>query len=262
LLSLSHLDAAVPFLLGALLVSHANGVQGQRSWVAEAFPAGERMLFEGRYGFISLGDATMTVLPDEIVRGAVSRALQLTISANLIGVYRINDRFVSWVDCTTGFSSRFTQEYDESNQQHSNVYEIFPDSGFFRQTGIDSLMPTVVEPLDETAFLYWVRTLDLEPGDTLRLERYFRPDRNPITVAVLTRDTIDVPAGRFPTLVVQPTIPDGGLLFSEKAEARVWLSDDDRRLVVQIKVKLLSFATVALRLKEFEIPEQPPSCHQ
>ncbi|MEJ2238539.1 MAG: DUF3108 domain-containing protein, partial [Gemmatimonadales bacterium] len=79
-------------------------------------------------------------------------------------------------------------------------------------------------------FLYWVRTLDLEPGDTLRSERYFRPDRNPITVAALVRDTIDVPAGRFATLVVQPTIPDGGLLFSEDAEARVWLSDDHRRL--------------------------------
>jgi hypothetical protein len=51
------------------------------------------------------------------------------------------------------------------------------------------------------------------------------------------------------------------LLFSEEAEARVWLSDDDRRLVVQMKVKLLSFATVALRLKEFEVTEEPASCN-
>jgi hypothetical protein len=218
------------------------------------------MLFEGRYGFISLGDATMNVLPNDTVHGTVSRHLQLTINASLIGVYRINDRFESWVDCATGYSRRFIQEYDESNQQHSNVYEIYPDSGFFQQTGTDSVTPTVQEPLDETAFLYWVRTLDLEPGDTLRLDRYFRPDRNPITIAVLARDTIDVPAGRFATLVVQPTIPDGGLLFSEEAEARVWLSDDDRRLVVQMKVKLLSFATVALRLKEFDVPEEPASC--
>jgi hypothetical protein len=184
----------------------------------------------------------------------------LTISASLLGVYRINDSFESWVDCSNGFSRRFIQDYDESNQQHRNVYDIFPDSGIFRQSGIDSTMPTVREPLDETAFLYWVRTLDLEPGDTVRLDRYFRPDRNPITISVLGRDTLDVPAGRFETVVVQPTIPDGGLLFSEEAEARVWLSDDDRRLVVQMKVKLMGFATVALRLKEYEVPSGKTGC--
>jgi len=202
----------------------------------------------------------MTVQPPDTVHGALTSHLRLTISASLIGLYRIDDSFESRVDCTTGFSRRFIQDHDESNQQHKNVYDIFPDSGFFRQSGIDSVMLTVKEPLDETAFLYWARTLDLEPGDTLRLNRYFRPDRNQITIAVLERDTLDVPAGRFATLVVQPTIPDGGLLFSEEAEARVWLSDDERRLVVQMKLKLLGFATVALRLEEYDMPEVGSSC--
>ncbi len=246
-------------MLGILLVCHGAPARAQ-SWISERFPVGEQLLFEGKYGIISLGDASMAVLPPDTVQGALSRHLQLTINANLIGLFRINDSFESWVDCTMGFSRRFIQDYDESNQQHQNVYDIFPDSGFYRQSEIDSVIPTVAEPLDETAFLYWVRTLDLEVGDTLRLDRYFRPDRNPITIAVLGGDTLDVPAGRFETIVIQPTIPDGGMLFSEDAEARVWISNDDRRLVVQMKVKLMGFATVALRLKEFEVPEKRVYC--
>jgi hypothetical protein len=235
------------------LLSHGAAAMGQESWV-ERFPVGETMQFDGRFGIISLGDAGMQVLPPDTLSGDSLRRLLLTIDANLIGVYKIRDRFESWVDRATGYSRRFVQDYDESNQQHQNVYEIFADSGFYRQSGIDSVIPTVPEPLDETAFLYWVRTLDLTPGDTLQFDRYFRPDRNPVTIAVLGLDTLDMPAGRFETIVVQPTIPDGGLLFSEEAESRVWLSDDDRRLVVQMKVKLAGFATVALRLKQFEIP--------
>ena len=159
------------------------------------------------------------------------------------------------MDHRHGLSRRFVQDYNESNQVRRNEYDIFPDSGFYRQSDIDSTMPTVSDPLDETAFLYWVRTLDMEVGDTLVIDRYFRPDRNPVTVAVVERDTIDVPAGRFTTLVLHPVIPDGGLLFSEEADARLWISDDPRRLVVQMKVKLMSFVTVTLRLTEFVLAD-------
>jgi len=221
----------------------------------DAFRPGERLEFEGRFGIIRLGQASMTVLPNDTVHGRAARHLELAISANVAGVYRIDDRFESWVDSHDGLSRRFVQDYDESNQQRRNEYEIFPDSGFYRQSEVDSAIPTVADPLDETAFLYWVRTLDIEVGDTLMLDRYFRPDRNPVTVAVVERDTIDVPAGRFTTLVLHPVIPDGGLLFSEEADARLWISDDDRRLVVQMKVKLMSYVTVALRLTEFALAD-------
>ncbi len=232
-----------------------GGAAAQDIDFVDAFRPGERLEFEGRFGIIHLGQASMTVLPDDTVHGRAARHFELAISANLAGLYRIDDRFESWVDLRDGLSRRFVQDYDESNQQHRNEYEIFPDSGFYRQSEIDSAIPTVADPLDETAFLYWVRTLDMEVGDTLMLDRYFRPDRNPVTVAVVERDTIDVPAGRFTTLVLHPVIPDGGLLFSEEADARLWISDDDRRLVVQMKVKLMSYVTVALRLTGFVIAD-------
>jgi hypothetical protein len=46
-------------------------------------------------------------------------------------------------------------------------------------------------------------------------------------------------------------IPDGGILFSEEANSRIWISDDERRIVVQIKATLGKYFTVALVLKEY-----------
>jgi hypothetical protein len=110
-------------------------------------------------------------------------------------------------------------------------------------------MATSVAPLDDAAFFYFVRTVELEDGQRYEYDRYFRPDRNPVVLEVLGRDTLDLPAGRFPTIVVQPTIQGRGIL-EEAKEPRMWLSDDERRIMVQLKLKFASIATITLRLRE------------
>jgi hypothetical protein len=254
-------DRINPAGISLLLLVLAAPASTQESGLGSAFPPGERLVFEGKFGLIRLGQASMEVLADDTVRGEPARRFALSISASLIGVYHLDDRFESWVSRRTHRSLRFVQDYDESNQQRRNEYEILPDSGYYRQSGINSLFRTVADPLDETALLYWVRTLDLAPGDTIVVDRYFRPERNPITITVLERDTVDVPAGRFATVVLHPEVPDGGLLFSPEAEARIWISDDERRLVVQMKVQLMSHVTITLRLQELAgaDPAPPPS---
>lgn len=223
----------------------------------QRFPPGEHHVFKGRYGLITLGEASMVVLSDDTVRGEPARHFRLAIRGRIPAVYSIDDQFDSWVALRDGLSRRFVQGYDESNQDKDNEYAIWPDSGFYLQSGVTSRFRTVAEPLDDTAFLYWVRTLDLTPGDTLQLGRYFRPERNPVTVVVVGRDTIDVPAGRFETLILHPVIPDGGILFSEEADSRIWITDDERRIVVQIKATLAKYFKVALVLKEYVAGPRP-----
>ena len=258
------MKAVVPSLSVVVALGFCSAIPGaaavaQQVEFPSCFRPGERLEFEGRYGIIRLGEATMTVMADDTVRGLPSRHLQLAIKASVAGVYRLDDHFDSWVDHRNGLSRRFVQDIRESNQLRRSEYEIFPDSGFYRQSDVDSVLPTVSDPLDETAFLYWVRTLDIDVGDTLVVDRYFRPDRNPVTVAAIGRDTVDVPAGRFTTIVLHPVIPDGGLLFSEEADSRIWISDDPRRLVVQMQVKMASFVTLALRLTEFVLADSAGS---
>jgi len=160
----------------------------------------------------------------------------------------------SWTALEDFSSRRFVQDFHEAGRERLNEYEMFPDSGFYRQAGVDTTMPTVEHPLDDTAFFYFVRTVDLVPGQRYEFNNYFKPDRNPVVIEAIRRDTLDLPAGRFATIEIRLIIKGNGI-FREAADARMWLTDDDRKIMVQMKSKF-SFATITLRLESVEgIPD-------
>ncbi|HET9452793.1 MAG TPA: DUF3108 domain-containing protein, partial [Gemmatimonadaceae bacterium] len=96
------------------------------------------------------------------------------------------------------------------------------------------------------SFLYWMRTIPLEVGETYTFDRYFRPDRNPVRIHVLRRERIRVPAGEFNAIVVQPTIRTRGI-FSEGGHAEIWFADDSTRRILQMKSRL-AFGSLNLYL--------------
>jgi hypothetical protein len=129
------------------------------------------------------------------------------------------------------------------------MFEIFPERAVFVENGEDSTQASVQNPLDDGSFLYFLRTIPLAVGETYTFERYFRPDRNPVTIKVLRKEHIEVPAGEFDAIVVQPIINTKGI-FSENGHAEVWLSDDENRIMLQMKSGL-SFGSLNLYLKSY-----------
>ena len=81
-------------------------------------------------------------------------------------------------------------------------------------------------------------------------------DRNPVIVKVLRKESVDLPAGKFNTIVIQPIIKSKGI-FSEGGQAQIWLTDDKDRLMVQMRVKLKSVATISLQLTKYTPPANP-----
>ena len=214
-----------------------------RTWV------GERLSYDVKFGIINLGRAELSVAGVDTVRGAPALHLRFLLEGGNF-LYRLHNEWDSWVGLEDFTSRRFIQDHDEGGRQYRNAYEIFPDSGFYRRDGVDSTLETSARPLDDAAFFYFIRTVELEVGERYEFPHYFKPDRNPIVLEVVGRDTLDVPAGRFATLVVRPIIKGGGI-FKEGAEGRMWISDDPRRLVVQIKSKFY-FGSITMRLTDIE----------
>lgn len=216
------------------------------------FAIGETLLFDGRFGLIPLGRASMQIIGVDTVRGEPAVHFRFRLNASLVGVVNIRDRFDSWVGVDDFVSRRFTQDFDEMGKKRQTRYEIFPDSGVYYEAGVDSAKTASANPLDDTAFFYWVRTLTLAPGERHEFDNYFRPDRNPVVIEVVGRDTIDVPAGRFATVVIRPIIKGG--MFGDNRNGRVWISDDPRRLIVQMKTSF-GFGAITLRLTEVIQPD-------
>jgi hypothetical protein len=133
-------------------------------------------------------------------------------------------------------------------------FEILPEQSAYIEGAGSQTQPSVRNPLDDGSFLYFLRTIPLAVGETYTFNRYFRPDRNPVTIKVLRRERIRVPAGEFDAIVVQPIIKTKGI-FSENGHAEVWLSDDDNRIMLQMKSGL-SFGSLNLYLRSYR-PAQP-----
>jgi len=237
--------------IAVLVPGPLHGQQGPPDTLRllERFPVGERLLYDARFGFITIGHAAMEVAGVDTVRGVPSLHISFVIQGGTF-IYRLNDRMDSWVGLRDFASRRFRQDFDEGGKRRQAAYEIYPDSGFYRDLKADTTLPTSPDPLDDAAFFYFARTVPFEPGQRFEFHRYFRPDRNPVVLEALGRDTIDVPAGRFATLVIRPTIQGQGIL-AEARDPRMWLSDDDRRIMVQLKSRF-PFGTITLRLLKAE----------
>jgi hypothetical protein len=109
--------------------------------------------------------------------------------------------------------------------------------------------------LDDISFLYFVRTLPLEVGQTYTFPRYFREDGNPVVLKVLRKEKVSVPVGTFETIVVQPIIQTSGL-FGDGGKAEVYFTDDDQRILVQMKSKVPVLKSLNLVLESYVPGEQ------
>jgi hypothetical protein len=220
-----------------------------------AFPIGERLRYSAKYGPFSVGEATMEVAGLDTIRGVETVRFRFHIKGGALW-YHLDQVLESWVGRADFRSRRYINDSEERGRKRHNSYEIFPDSGFYREEGVDTAKATVPDPLDDAAFLYWVRTVPLEVGKRYEFQRYFRPDRNPVIIVVEKKERISVAGRKFNAIVIRPIIPKGRGIFAEQAQAHMWLSDDDQRLMLALQSNF-SFGTVTLKLKEFSVPEHP-----
>ena len=212
------------------------------------FETGEKLTYDVRFGGIKVGTGRMEVVGIQNVRGREAWHTRFTVKGG-IPFYKVNDRLESWIDTRTFESLRFVQDLEEGTRDKERTFEIYPDRNTYSENGEVEHAASVENPLDDAAFLYFVRTIPLEVGKTYEFNRYFRPDRNPVQIRVLRKEAVKVPAGTYQTIVIQPIIKSKGI-FSEKGHAQMWLTDDPRRLLVQMKSDL-SIGSINLYLRGY-----------
>lgn len=214
------------------------------------FGVGEKSTFEVRFGGVKVGSGSLEVVGIESVRGRNAWHTAFNVQGGTF-FYRVNDVYESWIDTRTLNSLLFNRQIEEGTRERAQSFEIIPEDGTYieRTRQKTTVRKTVDAPLDEGAFLYFVRTIPLTVGQSYEFNRYFIPDRNPVRLRVLRKERVTVPAGTFNAIVVQPIIKTKGI-FSEKGQAEVWLSDDSVRMLLQVKSKL-SFGSLNLFLKSY-----------
>ncbi len=220
----------------------------------EPFGVGERFDYAAKLGILTLGSASIQVIAVDTLRGQPVWYLKYTLDASA-PFFRINSSLESWTSVRDFRSLRFRTDSKENSREYLREYEIFADSGYYRQRVATATTPTTAEPLDDANFLFFVRSTPLEVGQTYRLSRHFKPEVNPIVIRVLKREVMDLPDGtQVSCLVLNPVVGTSGL-FGDRADGRIWLTDDPRRIPVQIRTRQ-PYGTVTLKL-EHMAPGKP-----
>ncbi|MDB4916740.1 MAG: hypothetical protein JWM95_4384 [Gemmatimonadetes bacterium] len=238
--------------LTLVLAANLCAQDAPESRVRVPFGVGERLEYDVKFGKLKVGSGSMEVADVQDIRGRETWHTIFSVKGGTF-FYRVNDLYESWFDTRTGNSLKFRQDLNEGRRDVERIFNIFPDRGVFVENG-DTAQVSVHNPLDDGSFLYFIRTIPLVVGETYTFERYFRPDRNPVTIKVARKERITVPAGEFDAIVLQPIIKTKGI-FSENGHAELWLSDDANRIMLQMKSGL-SFGSINLYLNSYR-PAQP-----
>lgn len=238
-----HLVAAT--LFAALSFSPAASAQAR----LERKPTfvGETLRFAMSVLGASGGDLTLSAKETEL-DGKPAYKFELSAISNefLSKIFLVRDYLASWVDPKTFQSLRFEKHTVEGKRVRDDLIEF----DYEKKVAIRDGKPIPIEAntLDSLSSLYYIRLIDLEKRDTIPLTVVSR-HLFPLTVIAEGRETVTTPAGTFKTIRVEPQGPEG--LIGKGKNLTLWLTDDERKMPVQIKSKL-KIGTLTGKLKSIE----------
>ena len=100
--------------------------------------------------------------------------------------------------------------------------------------------------------LFFIRTLNLEPGQSTQIPVSDGKKSVMAKVEAQAREDVKTPAGTFKTIRYEVYLFDG-VLYKRSAHVNVWVSDDRRKLPVQIRVRMtFTIGTINLQLEKHE----------
>jgi hypothetical protein len=225
------------------------------SLAAPTYGPGEKLLYNLAVGGAKVGTGSLAIQDTLTIDGHMTYHSVFSITGGLLFI-KVNDRLESWFEPGSATTHRFYQHLNEASYHAERFFDFYPERARMHQRGVEE-RESVHEPLDDLSFFYFVRSVPLKIGETYTFSRYFRPDNNPVIVKVLRKERLKLEAGTFDTIVLQPIIKSGGL-FAQGGEALIWVTDDDRRLMVRLKAKMPVLQSLELYLKSYTPPTIPP----
>ena len=225
-----------------------------RRIVNKAFGYGEKLLFSVNYGFINAGSASLEIDTIIDVRGhdcfrIVSRARSNSFFSKF---FRVDDRVATYVD-SEGIYPLYFEKHLREGKFKTDRWVRFDQKNRMavESKGDTTLTPAFVQ--DVLSAMYYVRTLPLEVGKSVFIDNYADRKNYPLEVRVLKKERKKVDAGEFDCLVVEPLLQEGSGIFANRGKLTVWLSDDQYRLPVFMRSKVIFIGSISAELKSYKI---------
>lgn len=199
---------------------------------------GEYFQFSIDWNGLNGGNSLMQV--QNIVRVDGHRSYRIVTKAEsnsfVSKFYKVRDRAESFVDAESLYSVRFVKHLREGG--YKKDVDVRFDQAAKKARYDDGKTYDVPERVhDVLSAFYYVRTVPLADGATLSIPTHDNEKTYEMVVKVHRRERVEVPAGKFDCVVVEPILKSEGV-FKSKGSILVYLSDDARRVPVLVKSKI------------------------
>lgn len=218
----------------------------------EAFGVGERLVFNVNYGFITAGEAVMAVAAYDSIAGRKCYRVEFTVNSlpSFSWIYKVEDRYLTFIDTETLAPWKFEQHIREGTYRRDFIAEFDQVNLVAKTTEGDYPIPEYVH--DIMSAFYFARVMDFsqfKPGDGILLNNFYKDKSHELKVNFLGRQQLEVEAGTFKTIVVEPLVKEGGL-FKSEGRIVIWLSDDERKIPVRVNTKVI-IGSIDTELKSY-----------
>ena len=223
-------------------------VQSNFIWTSPLSFNGEVLHYSAGFRFFTAGKAVLSISADSL-DGSPVFLLTTSVKTNsfLDAFYQVRDKIQSWLD-PENFSLKKTMQTIREGSYHRDHEALIQGDSIAVWADNSRELPGRV--YDPVAFVYYLRTQNLNLGNTYRFFSYNRKKIREVMVNITARETIRVPAGTYTCLKAEPVSPDGQPLLKNNGEMRVWLSDDSLKLPVKIEQKT-NLGTMVMKLKDY-----------
>ncbi len=218
---------------------------------------GERLVYSVSWLGIEVGKGEAEVKEIVTVRGrkAYHVVVHVRSAPVLDWIYKVRDVHHSYIDAEKIHSLRYEKilkegryradevmEYDQKN--HTATYY-----SRLNQSRKEMLIPPDVQ--DQLSCGYWFRLQDIRPNSRIYLPVNADEKNWDLEVKVLKNTRVKIPSfHKWEAVEVEPEIQFQGI-FVKRGKIRGWIGLDERRVPLQMKVKIPVLGSVSARLVEY-----------
>jgi len=210
------------------------------------FAPGEKLIYALRWENVPAGELRLEILPIATVNGNPSYHFVMTAKSNsTVDIFcKIRDRIDAFADINMTRSVLYTKEQNGSRglRREEVRFDWAASQVQFKDLS-NTHAPIALQPgsFDPLSAFYYTRMA--VSGQTPSVNRPVTDGKRSFigNAQVIGRESVTLQNGRiYNTLILQPDLGLFGGIFKgdKKAKLRVWITDDEKRIPVQIKVKV------------------------
>jgi len=222
--------------------------------IESVYAKGETLDYNLSWLKITGGTARMTILPAGEDRYRITSVARS--SPRFSRFFKVRDQIETTVASSDFSTLRYVKSLDEDGDTIEEVTTV--EDGVAVRTRKKVKKVVVPRPVfDPISVIYHLRSLDLSPGKSHDLTLIADGKVYTVHLRVVRRETLQTPAGKFATVMVEPQMRSEGVARSERMF--IWYSDDERSIPVRIRTEVkVGAITATLRSVQSGVTSTEP----